>query len=158
MSILLLPARSMPVGAFPRGAPVSVSGGLVTILRTGLYPAIATDLFGSSADPNRIRAGADFRIKWSVKDAAGTPVDLSDATFNWFALEQGGSSRITKVDADFDKSLASTGVLYLTIARADSLGLGGKNLNDELWRVDSGVATPIDCGVFEFLASANPAP
>lgn len=60
-------------------------------------------------------------LTFTIKDSAGAAIDVSNPTTVDFTAKDklGGTVIISKVNADFDKSLASTGVVKVTLTSTD---------------------------------------
>lgn len=69
----------------------------------------------------KIKQGEGKTIKFSVTDNNGT-VDISTATLTFTVKQKKGltTSVISKIDIDFDKSEASSGIAYVDLSEEDT--------------------------------------
>jgi hypothetical protein len=69
-----------------------------------------------------LKQGEAKTITFTVKDASGVAVDLSEATltFGVKAKKSDSAFAITKEDTDFDKADAESGVVFVDLTEADT--------------------------------------
>jgi len=58
-------------------------------------------------------------IAFTFKDASGTIIPLTGATFSLIMENSEGTDVITKTDTDFDKTLVATGIVKVTFTVAN---------------------------------------
>jgi hypothetical protein len=54
-------------------------------------------------------------LSFTFKDASGTIINLTGATFSLVVKDSGGTAVITKTDTDFDKTLVVSGIVKVTL-------------------------------------------
>ena len=73
------------------------------------------------ANNNTMKQGEAKTITFTVTDNDGDAVDCSSTTASFkLVKELGGATFLTKVDADFDKTDAITGILYVNVSSVES--------------------------------------
>jgi hypothetical protein len=67
-----------------------------------------------------LKKGEAKTLRFTVKDSAGAPLSMSTATLSFqVKASKAGVAIISKLDADFDKSQAASGVVTLPLAEAN---------------------------------------
>jgi len=68
-----------------------------------------------------MKQGEAKTITFTVTDSDGVAIDCSSTTLSFVVVEQSGQpAKISKVDSDFNKTNATTGILTVPISGADS--------------------------------------